>query len=121
MITFQPSDVFKLGLLIALVCVAGLLAGYGLRRRLRPSAGAFDWRTAGWMWVGFWAFGMLMSLIADLTTSSGQPFWLKSFMFILLAVLAIGVAQAERRFARRRDSVPAEPIHRVGDTAGPAG
>ena len=113
MTTFFPGDIFRLGLLIAVVCVAGLLAGYAARRWLRPNAAKFDWSTAGWMWVGFWAFGMLMTLVADLTTAAGAPFWLKTVMFALMAIMAVGIAQAERRFHRRLAAVPSEPIHQV--------
>ena len=113
MITFFPGDIVRLGLLIALACVVGLGLGYASRRWLRPKAGAFDWHTAGWMWIGFWAFGMLMTLVADLTTAAGAPFWLKAFMFALIGVMAVGIAQAERRYARRSKAVPSEPIHQV--------
>ena len=119
MITYFPGEIVRLGLFIAAVCVAGLLAGYAARRWLRPGAAKFDWATAGWMWVGFWAFGMLMSLIADLTMAAGAPFWLKSLMFVLMGIMAVGVAQAERRFAARAASVPSVPISQVagGDHA----
>ena len=120
MITFFPGDIVRLGLLIAAACLVGLLGGYAARRWLRPGALPFDWTTALWMWVGFWAFGMLMSLVADLTTAAGAPFWLKTFMFVLMAVMAVGIAQAERRFGRRMTAVPSEPIHRVEGT-GPGG
>ena len=113
MITFYPGDIFRLGLLLAVVCAAGLLAGYAARRWLRPNAPKFDWSTAVWMWVGFWAFGMLMTLVADLTTAAGAPSWLKTVMFVLMAIMAVGIAQAERLFHRRMAAVPSEPIHQV--------
>ena len=118
MITFFPGDIARLGLLIAAACLVGLLGGYSARRWLRPAALPFDWTTALWMWVGFWAFGMLMSLVADLTAAAGAPFWLKTFMFVLMAVMAVGIAQAERRFGRRMNAVPSEPIHRVEGSGG---
>lgn len=116
MITFQPGDIVRLGLLIGAACALGLLGGYLARRTLRPTAGRFEWTTAIWMWIGFWAFGMLISLIADLTTAAGAPFWLKAAMFALLGVMAVGVAQAERFYHRRRRSVPSEPIHQMTST-----
>ena len=79
--------------------------------RCGPAPGRFDWSTAVWMWIGFWAFGMLMSLVADLTTAAGAPFWLKALMFALLGLMAVGVAQAERLFHARLRTWPSEPIN----------
>lgn len=114
MITFAPADIFKLGLVMALACGAGLGIGYLLRRWLRPDAG-FDWLGALLMWLGMWAFAMVASLVGDLTISAGQPPWLRSVLYALLALMAVGIGLAERRFAKvQQAALPSEPIHKVG-------
>lgn len=112
-VSFAPADILKLALLMAVAIAAG--AGLGLAlRRLFNLARPVDWTRGLWIAIAFWAFGMLFSLIDDLTLAAGQPFWLKIVMLALLFVMVVGMTQATARGLLARYGGPSEPIRTDG-------
>jgi drug/metabolite transporter (DMT)-like permease len=118
MLTFKVADIVQLGLMMALACVIGFAVGMLLRRlfkRNRP----VDWVAYAFIGLGFWAFAMQATLIAELIDLADQPKWLKSLMYALLGIMALGVALSERRFSRRQATSSLEPISKPAPADAP--